>query len=59
MAMASVMLSEAEKVMFMSGKIPFGHRSTYTGVDHVITPNPCNLIIWSLVELILIKSCQV
>ena len=49
MAMASVMLSEAEKVMFMSGKIPFGHRSTYTGVDHVITPKPCNLI-WGLVE---------
>ena len=42
MAMARVMLREAEKVMFMRGKMPFGHRSTYTGVVHVMTPNPFN-----------------
>ena len=42
MAMARVMLREAEKVMFMRGKMPFGHRSTYTGVVHVMTPKPFN-----------------
>ena len=44
MAMARVMLREAEKVMFMRGKMPFGHRSTYTGVVHVMTPKPFNSI---------------